>query len=113
MLKPSGSAPSVGAPGIQPRTESANAVSASKEAVTDVGRNDVTPRRARARAMPSSASRAAHGVVAAPAVDVDVDEAGRDGDVRRGARVVLDGRDAVILDDDVAGPHPVRQDEAA
>ena len=55
--------------------------------------------------------RAAHGVVPAPAVDVDVDEAGHDGDVRGCAGVGLDGRDAAVLDEDVAGPDLVAQDE--
>jgi hypothetical protein len=50
---PSGSAPSSGASGIQARTRSANACKAAIGAVTAVGRKDVTPRRSKARAMPS------------------------------------------------------------
>ena len=84
MLKPSGSAPSAGAPGIHSRTDSAKTVSFSNEAVTEVGRNEVTPRAASARAMPDRAAGAAHGVVAAPAVHVDVDEAGHHDDAAVG-----------------------------
>ena len=54
-LNPSGAAPSSGAAGIQARTRSANVASASSGAVTAVGRNDVTPCRRSARAIPSSA----------------------------------------------------------
>ena len=67
---------------------------------TAVGRNDVTPRRRSARAMPSSAARVAHRVVAAPAVDVEVDEPGRDersaGASLVAAGVELDRRDPAV-----------------
>ena len=52
-LKPSGADPSAGADGIHPRTRSANACNVSSDAVTAVGRNEVTPWRRSARAMPS------------------------------------------------------------
>ena len=56
-LNPRGSAPSAGAFGIQPRTPSAKAARSGSGAVTAVGRNEVTPRRSSARAMPSRAAR--------------------------------------------------------
>ena len=55
--------------------------SSSSGAVTAVGRNEVTPRRSSAPSHAVERSRIAHRVVAAPAVDVDVDEPG--GEVRR------------------------------
>ncbi len=54
--KPNGSAPSAGATGRQARTRSAKAARSSSGAETAVGRNDVTPRRSSARAMPSRAA---------------------------------------------------------
>ena len=55
-LNPSGSAPSAGASGSHARTVSAKVARAGSGAVTAVGRNPVTPRRSRWRAIPSSAS---------------------------------------------------------
>ena len=55
-LNPSGWAPSAGASGIQARTRSANRGSSSIGIVGAVGRNEVTPRRSSARAIPDRAS---------------------------------------------------------
>src|SRR6478735_11620370 len=55
-LNPSGSAPSPGATGIHSRTPAANWGSSASDSEGDVGRNDVTPWRRSARAIPESAS---------------------------------------------------------
>ena len=80
----------------------------------------MTPCRRRCRAIPSSASRAAHRIVAATAVDVDVDEPWRDeriGGLRRcGATrtlVELDLHDPPVLDADPPGGDPVVEDQPA
>src|SRR6266511_2657233 len=58
-LNPSGCAPSSGALGSQPRTRSAKRRRSGSGAVQPVGRNEVTPRRRRARAIPSRAAASA------------------------------------------------------
>ena len=68
------------------RDRSAKAFRSSSGAVTAVGRNEVTPRRRQALAPSRRALPVAHRVVAAPAVDVDVDEARRDVRARRPRR---------------------------
>ena len=67
-----------GASGSQPRTRSANATRSGSGAVTAVGRNEVTPRPQQRAGHPVECGAVAHRVVAAPAVDMDVDEARRD-----------------------------------
>ena len=57
--------------------------------------------------------RVAHRVVAAPAVDVDVDEPRRDERAVRGRRVVLHGRDPAVRDLDPPRFDPVLEDEPA
>ena len=98
-------------PGRVRRTRRASA----SGAVTAVGRNEVTPRRSRLRAMPSSAAAIAHRVVAAPAVDVDVDEARGDDTDRPSRRLVveLDRGDPPVLDRDPAARDPVVEDQPA
>ena len=113
-LNPSGSAPSVGRvrqPGPDALGEGDERRRAAR--VTAVGRNDVTPAAQQRPAMPSSAAAIAHRVVAAPAVDVDVDEPGRDvRAVRRGAASSsVDRRDPPVLDRDPAVRDPVVEDQ--
>ncbi len=55
-LNPSGCAPSSGASGIQARTRSANRGSSATARDGAVGRNEVTPWRSSARAIPDSAA---------------------------------------------------------
>ena len=56
----------------------------------------------------------AHRIVAAPAVDMDVDEPGRDvGQAVVGGCVQVDGSDPAVLDRDMPARHPVVEDEPA
>ena len=106
----------LGAVGRRVRDPAADALGEPREtgsgAVTAVGRNDVTPRRSSARAIPSSAVGIAHRVVAAPAVDVDVDEPRRD-DRASGLGVSLRARPrrSTVLDPHAARDDPVVEDE--
>ena len=113
-LNPSGSAPSAGASGSHARTRSANATSSSSGAVTAVGRNEVTPRRSSAARHAVERRAIAHRVVAAPAVDVDVDEPRGDvRPVRVRLGVDVDRDDPAVLDRDPADRDPIVEDQPA
>ncbi len=112
-LNPSGSAPSTGASGSQARTRSAKAVQ-----LVERRRHRGRQERGHAAAeQPASHAvergSIAHRIVTAPAVNVDIDEAGRDvRRFRRGVVVDLDRGDPPVLHDDPAGRDAVLEDQS-
>ena len=113
-LNPSGCAPSSGASGSQPGPARRRRSSVADGRLTAVGRNDVTPRDRRRAGHPVERARVAHRVVAAPAVDVDIDEPGRDV-AGRGTSAAASSRSIAVISPSVtsivAAGHPVVEDE--
>ena len=116
--KPSGCAPSGGATGRQVRATSAANRWSCRDRRAHGGREERGHAASRERSRhAASARRAIHGVVAAPAMDVDVDEAGRHDDDPgdRGPAGTRDPsgstRRPVALDDESPGDDGVGQDE--
>ena len=113
-LNPSGSAPSVGASG-QPGPDALGERGELVERRGHGGRQERGHAASEQRAGHAVERGAvAHRVVAAPAVDVDVDEARRDDTARPPPSPVVevDRGDPPVLDRDPAGRHPIVEDQA-